>query len=84
MSVSAIVTGGTRREINVVCPACHHGSQIPPAAVIRNNFFCAGCGKNLDLSQVFRQLAGGDGQAAPAPRREKTDSRYKSARKSRR
>lgn len=83
MASIAIVNGGTRREINIQCPGCNHHSQVPPAAVVRNNFFCAGCGKNLDLSQVFRQLAGGDGPT-PMGRPEKRDSRYKSARKGRR
>ncbi|HVK05001.1 MAG TPA: hypothetical protein VM490_16110 [Armatimonadaceae bacterium] len=85
MSTSAIVRGGTRREINIQCPSCNHQSQVPPAAVIRNNFYCAGCGKSIDLSQVFRQLAGGEG---PGPIQrggsDKRESRYKSARKGRR
>lgn len=76
--------GGGRREITVVCPGCNHPSQIPPSAVARNQFFCSGCGKSLDLSQVFRQLASGEGTAAPPPRRDRSDSKYKSARKGRR
>lgn len=77
--------GGGRREITVVCPDCSHPSQIPPSAVSRNQFFCGGCGKSLDLSQVFRQLAGEGGSAgAPPPRRDRSESRYKSARKGRR
>jgi len=77
--------GGGRREISVNCPSCNHMSQIPPSAVVRNQFFCSGCGKALDLSQVFRQLASGENTGGVAAgRREKADSRYKSARKSRR
>jgi hypothetical protein len=79
---ASIIGGGGRREINLVCPSCGHNSQIPPSAVARNNFFCSGCGKSLDLSQVFRQLA--DGSGGPAPQRDRADSRYKSARKGRR
>lgn len=77
--------GGGRREITVVCPACNHPSQLPPSAVPRNSFFCGACGKSLDLSQVFRQIASGE-SAGPVPfvRRDKGDSRYKSARKGRR
>lgn len=78
------IGGGGRREINLVCPGCGHNSQIPPSAIARNNFFCAGCGKPLDLSMVFRQLSN-DGVSAPAgPQRDRADSRYKSARKGRR
>jgi hypothetical protein len=52
----------------------------------RNSFFCGACGKAVDLSQVFRQFASqeGGGSAPPLPRRDKADSRYKSARKGRR
>jgi hypothetical protein len=55
--------------------------------VPRNQFFCSGCGKSLDLSQVFRQAAAGEGApggAPPPPRRDRGNSRYKSARKGRR
>jgi len=82
---ASVIGGGGRREINLVCPSCGHNSQIPPSAVARNNFFCSGCGKSLDLSQIFRQIADGSGGAgAPMPRRDRADSRYKSARKGRR
>ncbi|MDX1934352.1 MAG: hypothetical protein SFU56_17250 [Capsulimonadales bacterium] len=77
-----IIGGGGRREIQVVCPECNHPSQIPPSAIQRNNFFCGRCGKMLDLSQVFRQIAAGE--TGPPPSRDRGDSRYKSARKSRR
>ena len=76
--------GGGRREIQVVCPSCGHPSQVPPSAVARNSFFCSGCGKSLDLSGVFRQLAEGGTGGPPPPRRDRGDSRYKSARKGRR
>jgi hypothetical protein len=79
------IGGGGRREIALTCPNCGHQSQIPPSAVARNQFFCAGCGKALDLSQVFRQLTTGDGASGQATMgRDRTDSRYKSARKGRR
>ena len=81
--MKASFTGGGRREINVTCPHCGHNSQIPPSAVARNNFFCSGCGKSLDLSQVFRQLTGGE-TATTAMNRDRGASRYKSARKGRR
>lgn len=82
---ASVIGGGGRREIQVVCPSCNHPSQIPPSAVARNNFFCSGCGKPLDLSQVFRQLAGeGGGGGSVAPRNDRRDSKYKSARKARR
>ena len=78
-------TGGGRREITVTCPECSHQSQIPPSAVARNQFFCGGCGKSLDLSQVFRQLVSPEGgTSTAAPRRDRADSKYKSARKGRR
>jgi len=81
----AFGVGGGRREINVQCPSCGHPSQIPPSAVGRNQFFCSGCGKSLDLSQVFRQVnPDGAVGSAPLPRRDRTESRYKSARKGRR
>lgn len=78
--------GGGRREIQVVCPSCGHPSQVPPSAVARNSFFCSGCGKSLDLSNVFRQMAenSSNGSAPLPPRRDRGDSRYKSARKGRR
>ena len=83
-----IVGGGGRREIQVTCPSCNHPSQLPPSAVARNQFFCSRCGKALDLSQVYRQLASGEGNASAATlstgRREHGGSRYKSARKARR
>ncbi|MBC8101680.1 MAG: hypothetical protein H7Z41_03735 [Cytophagales bacterium] len=79
------IGGGGRREIAITCPDCGHQSQIPPSAVARNNFFCSGCGKPLDLSQVFRQLMTGDGASGQATMgRDRADSRYKSARKGRR
>jgi hypothetical protein len=56
--------------------------------VARNQFFCSRCGKALDLSQVYRQLASGEGGGSAATlstgRREQGGSRYKSARKARR
>lgn len=77
--------GGGRREIQVICPSCGRPSQVPPSAVARNSFFCGGCGKALDLSNVFRQMAEGTGGSGPMPpRRDRGDSRYKSARKGRR
>jgi hypothetical protein len=77
--------GGGRREIPVVCPSCNHASSVPPAAVARNQFFCSGCGKALDLSQVFRQMVPGSGGAMPPQgRRDRGNSGYKSARKGRR
>lgn len=77
--------GGGRREISVVCPSCNYPSQVPPSAVARNSFFCSGCGKPLDLSQVFRQVANGEGGGGGMPpRRDRAESRYKSARKGRR
>jgi len=72
--------GGGRREIAVTCPNCNNPSSVPPSAVVRNSFFCSGCGKPLDLSGVFRQFAQGEAVVA---RRER-DSKYKSARKARR
>lgn len=72
--------GAGRREISVSCPNCNHPSQVPPSAVIRNSFFCSGCGKPFDLSNVFRQTSSGEAVVA---RRER-DSRYKSARRARR
>lgn len=81
-----IVGGGGRREIQVTCPSCSHQSQLPPAAVVRNNFFCSRCGKMLDLSMVFRNLAGGDGPGTGTltQGRDRGESKYKSARKARR
>lgn len=76
--------GGGRREITIVCPSCNHPSQIPPSAVARNSFFCGACGKSVDLSQVFRQFASQEGGAPPMPRRDRGESKYKSARKARR
>ena len=76
--------GGGRREIPVTCPGCNHTSTVPPAAVARNSFFCSRCGKSLDLSQVFRQLASGEGPVLPPQQRDRGNSRYKSARKGRR
>ena len=78
------IGGGGRREINIQCPSCGHPSQIPPSAVARNQFFCSGCGKSMDLSQVFRQVSPEGTTAAPLPRRDRTESKYKSARKGRR
>ena len=82
--MKASFSGGGRREINVTCPNCGHHSQIPPSAIARNNFFCSGCGKPLDLSQVFRQLASGEGTSTTIGNRDRGTSRYKSARKGRR
>jgi hypothetical protein len=80
-----VIGGGGRREIQVVCPSCSHPSQLPPSAVLRNNFFCSGCGKALDLSQVFRAITGEGGTGGSMPvRRDRADSKYKSARKARR
>ena len=83
---ATVIGGGSRREIQVVCPGCNHPSQLPPSAVLRNNFFCSGCGKSLDLSQVFRQMGGGEGNGGGSMpvRRDRADSKYKSARKARR
>lgn len=75
--------GGGRRELSVTCPSCSHTSQVPYSSVSRNSFFCSGCGKSIDLSQVFRQMAAGEGTAVPG-RRDRGESRYKSARKGRR
>ncbi|GAB4461491.1 MAG: hypothetical protein OHK0029_26840 [Armatimonadaceae bacterium] len=80
-----IVGGGGRREIQVTCPSCNHASQLPPAAVLRNNFFCSRCGKMMDLSQVFRRLTGGEsGSTLTAANRDRGGSKYKSSRKARR
>ena len=76
--------GGGRREIPIVCPFCDSRSSIPPAAVARNAYFCSGCGKSLDLSQVFRNPVTGAQDAPPPPRRDRGSSKYKSARKGRR
>ncbi len=78
--------GGGRREIPITCPSCGFRSSVPPAAVARNAYHCSGCGKALDLSQAFRAPAPGEegGGAPPAPRRDRGNSRYKSARKGRR
>ena len=80
-----IIGGGGRREIQVTCPSCSHVSQLPPSAVMRNNFFCSRCGKMLDLSQVFRSLTGDGSSSGTMPQgRDRTESKYKSARKARR
>jgi|GEM_PF-922896 hypothetical protein len=79
-----VVGGGGRREIQVTCPGCDHVSQLPPAAVLRNNFFCSRCGKMLDLSQVFRNLTGGESGSTLTAGRDRGTSKYKSARKARR
>jgi hypothetical protein len=80
-------SGGGRREIIVVCPACQFRSSVPPAAVSRNAYFCSKCGKALDLmTQTYRPGGGtedGD-NAPPPPRRDRGTSKYKSARKGRR
>lgn len=76
--------GGGRREIAVACPSCGSRSSVPPAAVARNNYFCSGCGKSLDLTQAFRPLPPGEEGLAPTPRRDRGNSKYKSARKGRR
>ncbi len=78
-------TPGGRREISIACPSCGSRSSVPPAAVARNNYFCSGCGKALDLSQALRAPAPGDESGAPPPpRRDRGSSRYKSARTGRR
>jgi endogenous inhibitor of DNA gyrase (YacG/DUF329 family) len=74
--------GGGRREISVNCPDCGHVSTLPPSAIVRNQFFCSGCGTKIDLSGIFRQIAAGEGANLGA--RRDRDSRYKSARKARR
>lgn len=82
-----VIGGGGRREIQVTCPSCNHMSQLPPSAVVRNNFFCSRCGKMLDLSNVFRNLTGSEGGGGGTPLnagRERGESKYKSARKARR
>ena len=76
--------GGGRREIPIQCPHCEFRSSVPPAAIARNAYFCSGCGKSLDLSQVLRQLAPPEEGGAPQPRRDRGTSKYKSARKGRR
>ncbi len=76
--------GGGRREIPITCPSCGSRSTIPPAAVARNNYFCSGCGKAMDLTQAFRPMAPSEEGAAPPPRRDRGNSKYKSARKGRR
>jgi hypothetical protein len=60
------IGGGGRREIALTCPELRTSVPDPPSAVARNQFFCAGCGKPLDLSQVFRQLTTGDGASGQA------------------
>ncbi len=50
---------------------------------MRNNFYCSGCGKSLDLSQVFKQVNTGPSNVSTSGR-DRGSSRYKSARKSRR
>ena len=81
--------GGGRRELPVTCPSCGARSSVPFAAVGRNNYFCSGCGKSLDLQAMIRASApAGDGTAAaaslPPPRRDRGGRNYKSARKGRR
>lgn len=76
----------------MVCPECQFQSSVPPAAVMRNSYFCSRCGKALDLqAQLFRPQgpgAGPGGGAAPPPRsgapRDRGSSKYKSSRKGRR
>ena len=79
-----VPSGGGRREIHIECPSCQHMSQIPPAAVLRNNYYCSGCGKPIDLSRVFQQMAGDGAPAGAARGGRDRESKYKSARKSRR
>jgi DNA-directed RNA polymerase subunit RPC12/RpoP len=81
---ATIVGGGGRREIQIVCPECQHPSQLPPSAVLRNQFFCSRCGKSLDLSNVFRSLSDGQSGGPSTVGRDRGESRYKSARKARR
>jgi hypothetical protein len=47
---------------------------------MRNQFFCSGCGKQLDLKQLLRAMAG-DGPSVGLGARNDRESRYKSARK---
>jgi hypothetical protein len=71
----------------VVCPACDFRSTVPATAIGRNQYFCSSCGKAVDLvTQVYRPPAtdGAPGQFAAAPRRDRGNSKYKSARKGRR
>lgn len=72
--------GGGRRELNVTCPSCNYNCLLPPSAIMRNQFFCASCGKQLDLKQLLRQMAG-DGPGVGLGARNDRESRYKSARK---
>ena len=76
--------GGGRREIPITCPHCGFPSTVPPAAVARNNYFCSGCGKALDLTQAFRPSHSSEGSAPLPVRRDRGHSRYKSSRKGRR
>jgi hypothetical protein len=76
---------GGRREIVVVCGSCQFQSSIPPAAISRNSYFCSSCGKAIDLlTQAFRPTGEGAGGFTAGARRDRGNSRYKSARKGRR
>ena len=71
----------------VTCPSCDARSSVPYAAIARNNYFCSGCGKSLDLQQMVRPAAQADGMVPslpPPPRRDRNNRNYKSARKGRR
>lgn len=74
------VMGGGRRELNVTCPGCNYTCMLPPSAIMRNQFFCSGCGKQLDLKQLLRAMSG-DGPSPTLGARNDRESRYKSARK---
>ena len=77
---------GGRREFPVACPSCDARSSVPYAAIARNNYFCSGCGKSLDLQQMVRPASttGGPVASLPPPRRDRNNRNYKSARKGRR
>ncbi|HVK04847.1 MAG TPA: hypothetical protein VM490_15320 [Armatimonadaceae bacterium] len=83
---------GGRREITVVCPECQFQSTVPPAAVMRNAYFCSRCGKPMDLQAQLLRPGPGPGAApgapgggfAGGPRRDRGSSKYKSSRKGRR
>ena len=76
------IIGGGRRELNVTCPACNYNCMLPPSAIMRNQFFCSGCGKQLDLKMLLRQMAGDSpGPGVGLGARNDRESRYKSARK---
>lgn len=39
-------------ETTVRCPGCGHTSQIPFAAIRRDNLHCPACGKKIPLTSV--------------------------------